>query len=135
MPQNHTGAVVVSQRHLEHRLDVRAPIAPRPILVDDTEAFEPAQHDVEAAVGERFDVGDDAAAADRIHRRRALVVAVPARPQQHHADQAVAGHGIRHHLAIPRLENVQREKHVGEEHDVRQWEQRKQVRHVRVSLK
>jgi hypothetical protein len=99
---------------------VRAPIAPRPILVDDAEAFEPAQHDVEAAVGQRFDVRDDAAAADRIHRRRALVVAVPARPQQHHADHAVAGHRVRHHLAISRLEDVQREKDVGEEHNVRQ---------------
>ena len=101
------------------------------ILLDDPEAFEPAQDEVVAAVGQPLDVGQHAAAADRIDRRPSLVVPVPSRPQQHHPDHAIAGQRVGDHVAVARLEDVQRQEHVGEEDDVGQREQRQQVRHNR----
>ena len=99
---------------LGQRLDLRAPVAARVIFLEDPEPLEAAQHDVVAAVGQPLDVRDDAAAADRIDRRPSLVVVLPARPQQHHADHPVAGERVGHHLPVPRLEDVQRQKDVRE---------------------
>ena len=99
------------------------------ILLDDPEPLHPAQDDVVAAVRQPLVVRQHAAAADRIDRRPPLVIAIPSRPQQHHPDHAVAGERIGDHLAIARLEDVERQEHVGEEDDVRKGKQRQKIRH------
>ena len=74
--------------------------------------------------GERLGVGDDAGASDGEHRRPPLVVRLVSRLQQHHPDDPVARERVAHHRPVARLEDVQRQKHVREEDDVRQWEER-----------
>ena len=102
-------AVAVVER-LDDRLDAREPVGPAVVLAGDPELLEAAQHDVVAAVGEPLDVRDDARAADRVDRRPPLVVALPPGPQQHHADHAIAVERVGHHLAVARLEDVQRQE-------------------------
>ena len=120
-------AVVGRERPLGQRLHERTAITPIRILLDDAEPFEAAQHDVVAAVGQPLDMRHDAAAADGVNRWPPLVVLVPARPQQHHPDQPVARHGVGHHLAIARFEDVQRQEDIGEEDDVRQRKQGQKI--------
>src|SRR5205823_6083342 len=91
--------------------------------------FHAAEHDVVAAVVLFLHVRDHAAASDRINRRIAFVGRVPTGTQQHHADHPVAVECIRNHLPVPRFEDVQGKKHVGEEDDVRQRKQREKVGH------
>ena len=55
---------------------------------------------------------------------RPCVVGLESGLQQHHADDAIARQRVFDHRAIPRLEDVQRQKHVGEEHNVRKREDR-----------
>ena len=68
-------------------------------------------------------VSDDAAAADRVHGRASLVIVFPPRLQQHHPDHAIARDRVGHHLAVPRFEDVERQEHVGEEHNVGEREE------------
>ena len=65
-----------------------------------------------------------AGAADRVDRRPPLVVGLPARSEQHHADDPVALQRLFHHLPVARLEDVQREHGAGEEDDVGEWKDR-----------
>jgi hypothetical protein len=74
----------------------------------DGELLEPLQHQVVAAVLETLGVRDQARAAGCVDRRTAVVVVLVSVPQQHHADDPIAGQRFRDHLAIPRLEDVQR---------------------------
>ena len=115
--QQQTG--VARQRRLSERFDHRAPVTPAIVFRDDPEPFDAAQNHVVAAVRQALDVGHHAAAADRVHRRASLVLALPARPQQHHPNHAIAGFPVRDHFAISRLEDMQRQKHVRKEDDVR----------------
>jgi hypothetical protein len=100
------------------------------ILPYDADTLHASQDDVVAAVVKALDVGDDAAAPDRKDRRPALVARFPFRLDQHHRNQAVALQDVRDHLAIARLEDVQREEHVRKQHHVREREQGKQVGHT-----
>ncbi len=52
----------------------------------------------------RHDAGE---ASDRANRRSALVVGFPAGGEENERDQPIAGNGIRSHLPIARLKNVQ----------------------------
>ena len=56
---------------------------------------------------------------------------LPSRTQQDHADHPRAGQGVRDHLAVARLEDVERERDLRKEHDVRQREQRDDRRNGR----
>src|SRR5206468_11254116 len=47
-----------------------------------------------------------------------------------HPDHPIAGHRVRNHLAVPRLEDVQRKEHVGKEHNVGQRKEGKQIGHA-----
>ena len=121
-----TGRTFVPQRDaiafgngFGERLDLRDAIRAAAILVRHAELFDPAQHDVVAAVVERLGMRDDAGTANRVDRRPALVVSLVARPQQHHADNPIAAQRVAHHLAISRLEDVQRQKHVWKQDNVR----------------
>jgi len=107
------------------RLDGGAPIAAAVILLEDAKPIDAAKYDIVPAVGELFDVRHHTAAPDRIHGRLPFVIGFPARPQQDHSDQPIVGDSIGHHLAITRLENVQRQEHVWKQDDVWQrkdWE-------------
>src|SRR4029453_15159193 len=83
-----------------------------------------------AAVIQALDVGNDPAAPNRIDGRAALVAPLPLRLEQHHPDQPVALQSVRDHLAIPRLEDVQREEDVRKQHNVREREKREQIEHT-----
>ncbi len=113
---------------LGQRLDLRQPIRLARVLAGDAELLDAAQHDVVAAVRQRLGVRDDAGAADRIHRRPPVVVALVARLQQHHPDDAVAGQRVGHHRPVARLEDVQRQEDVRKQHDVRQRKDRNRRR-------
>jgi hypothetical protein len=91
-------------------------------LLDDPEPLYAAQDDVVAAVAQLLVMRDHPAAADRIDRRPPFVVALPAGAQQHHPDHPIALDGVGDHLPVARLEDVERQKDVREEHDVRQRE-------------
>ena len=90
----------------------------RAILLDDPEPFDAPEHDVVPAVLQPLGVRDDAAAANRIHRRLPLVIALPAGFQKHHAEHSIAGERVPDHLAIARLEDMERQEHVRKKDDV-----------------
>jgi hypothetical protein len=51
--------------------------------------------------------------------RRPLVILLPARLEERHRDQPLPRQGVRRHLPVARLEDVQRQEHAREEDDVR----------------
>jgi len=104
------------------------------ILADDSKPFDSPQDDVEPPIVQALRVRDDAAAPDGIHRRTPLVVALPARPQQHHADHPIRVERVGHHVAIARLEDVERLKDVREKHDIGEGKNRQKLRHRRLSI-
>ena len=106
------------------RFDMRDAIRMTALFASHPEFFQPPEHDVEAPVRQRLGMGDEAGTSDWIHRRTACVVRLEARSEQHHADDAIAGKRILHHRAIARLEDVQWQKDVGEEDDIREREDR-----------
>jgi hypothetical protein len=106
------------------RLDCREAIGLAAVFGRDAEFFHALEHDVEAPVGQRLGMSDDAGAADRVNRRLPVVSRLEPGPQQHHPDDAVAGERIRHHRPVPRLEDVQRHEHVGKQNGIRQREDR-----------
>ena len=82
-----------------------------------------AQHQVVASIIQPLDVRDQPRASRRVDRWPPLVIGLLAWLQHHHADDAIPVQGLRHHLSIPRLENMQRQEHVGEQDDVREREE------------
>ena len=105
-------------------VDRRDAVVLRAVFADDPELLQAAQHDVRPAVRQPLGVGDDPGAAHRIHRRCALVVRFEARLQQRHADDPVTRQRIGQHRAVAWLEDVERQEDVGEQHHVRQREER-----------
>src|SRR5438874_9910895 len=97
--------------------------------MEETETVRAEQHDVEPAVVELLDADDLANAADAIERRLVVVVD-PERLD--HADLPGAVDRIVHHLAIARLENVQRELRAGEQDRPGQRENRDSQRSAHV---
>ena len=112
----------------DHRLAVRA----APELALDDELPQPAEHDVEPAVGQLLHAYHLAHSAGREDGRPPVVVRLPALAQERHADQAGAARRIADHLPIARLEDVEREHDLREQDDVRQREDGDDVgqRHV-----
>ena len=82
------------------------------------------EQEVESAVGQSLVLNDLADTTD-IHDRTGSDHgrAFGCRPNLHHGDQAVAGQRVFGHLAVTRLEDVQREQGVRKQHDVRQGKQ------------
>ncbi len=70
MAANHD-LVVGMERQIGEGFHARAPVAATLVFFKNAHALETAQHDVVAPVCERFDVREESAAADRIHRRLA----------------------------------------------------------------
>jgi hypothetical protein len=119
----HHLAVGVAQR-LEDRLDVGDAVAAMVILLPHAELLEPAQHEVVAAIAGPVRVSDEPGAADLVDVRPPFVVPLPPRPQQHHSDNPIAIERVRHHVAVPRLEDVQRQAHIRKQHHIGQRKQR-----------
>src|SRR6185369_1602805 len=90
-------------------------------LADQPEAVRAQQDDVEAAVVELLDADDLAEAADLVQRR--LIVLVEAQ-RLDHPDPRRAVDRVAHHLAVARLENVQRKLRAREQDRPRKRENR-----------
>jgi hypothetical protein len=95
------------------------------LFLVDAELVEPAENDVEPAVGQAFHVRDEARAAHRVDRRPALVPFLVPGDDHRHADDAIALDRFRDQLPVARLEDVQRQEHPGKQHRRRQREERK----------
>ena len=66
---------------------------------------------------------DRAGAAERVDRRPAVVVLLVPGLEENDADRAARLQRVFHHLAVARLEDVQRQRRPGEQDDVRQREE------------
>jgi hypothetical protein len=100
-------------------------------LADDAEAMRRAQQEVEAAVGQPLVLRDEAGAADLVRRRIARHLPRSLGPHRDHPDPAVARERVLHHLAIARLEDVERDGALRQQHHVLEREERKPRRHAR----
>ena len=106
-------AVVVGNRR-----DVRDAVGLARLLARDAMLRQRAERDVVLAVRQFLDFVD--------HARRSRPGTPTAsarnpsrtRPEQHHPDDAIAFQRIRHHRLVARFEDVQRHRHVREEHHV-----------------
>ena len=106
-------------------LDVRHDVATRGhFLLDDAEAPLAVQQQVEATVGQLLALADVADAADVEDGSGAQRGGLAARLEQGHADHALGPEGVLGHRAVARLEDVEWEHGVREEHDVRKREGR-----------
>src|SRR5205807_10140069 len=94
--------------------------------VDDAEADVAADEDVEAAVFERDGLFDRPHRAAGVERRRAVVILLPPRTEEHDPEALVAFHGVLDELAVARLEDVQREARVRKEDEVRERKERQE---------
>ena len=68
---------------------------------------------------------DQPSAADPVDRRPSLVLRLESRLQQRHPDDPVIVQRVTHHLAIARLEDVERQVDARKQHGVRQREEGK----------
>ena len=101
------------------------------MLLHDAEPREPAQHDVGPAVRQRFVLFDPPRTSLPVDGRTAVVVVLPSRTQQDHADHPRSGQGVRDHLAVARLEDVERKRDLRKQDDVGQREERDDRRNGR----
>ena len=74
--------------------------------------------EVEAAVGKFLQRADTAGASDGEHVGIGVVIALPVALEHDHPDSAVGLGDVRDHLAIARLENMQRHCHTRKQHEI-----------------
>ena len=86
------------------------------------------QKDVEAAVEQSLDADQPSDAPNFVDRRIGIILVFPALLQKGHSDTLPPRGGVGHHLAVPRLENVQRYIDLREKHDVGKREHRDALR-------
>jgi len=72
--------------------------------------LDPAQDDIGSPILQCLGVADQSCAADRVDRGRLLDIVTPPL-EQDHADDPVSAQRIGQHLAVARLEDVQRQEY------------------------
>jgi hypothetical protein len=93
-------------------------------LGDHPEAMGPPEQELIAPVGETPVLGHDSCAAHLVERRIAGELVGVLGAHRDHADATVARERVRSELAVARLEHVQRNRELGQEHDVLEREER-----------
>ncbi len=96
-------------------LDRGASIRAAAVLEIDAKARGPAQDQVVSTVGEPLALLDAPGATHGVDRGPALVVRLPTRLQEHHADDPVAFETVQRHLHVAWLEDMQRHRHLRKE--------------------
>jgi len=112
----------------------RPPVRAGLVFAGDAEAIEAAENDVVAAVWKLFAMRDQSAAPDAVHRRPPFIVGFPPFAEQRHPDHAVGCERVGHHLAVPRLEDVERQKDPGEKHHGGKRKQRQEIGHSKLLM-
>src|ERR1017187_1511104 len=102
----------------------RLPIRAIANFAHDSKLANALEDQIVASVGKLDETADFPRASDLENIRKGVVVALPVALEQRHPDQPVQVGDVGDHLAIARLENMQRYAQPGKQHEVRQRENR-----------
>src|SRR6185437_9693632 len=111
-------------------LDLGLPVGVRTDFAPDLEFADSFKLEVVAAVGKLFQRSDPAGASDGKNVGIRVVIALPVALEHYHPDRCVGLGDVGDHLAIARLENMQRHSHVGKQLEIGQRKYRNDVRQL-----